>query len=159
MRNAADADDVLQEVFIKVHQKLDSLRDTDDLGPWLYRVTRNQLLDFYRGRNRRKEVEHFASQNPEEQQEDFHELLECLTGMVSTLPKKYRDALLLADHKGMPQQAVADQLQLSLSATKSRIQRGRQMVRKQLLHCCRVALTENGVITGNYNRSTCADCD
>lgn len=153
----ADADDLLQEVFIKVHQKLHQLTDTDNLGPWLYRVTRNQLMDYYRKHKRTPEQP--LALEEAEGNEDYHDLLECVAAIVAELPESYREPLLLADHQGMKQQAIADRLELSLSATKSRIQRGRSMVREHLHSCCKISLAESGVLTGAYGRSSCSDCD
>ena len=157
--NPADADDVLQEVFIKVHQHLSKLTDTGNLGPWLYRVTKNQLIDFYRKQQRARTAEASAAEALEfTDEEDYHQLLECLNGMVHDLPETYRDAVLRSDMQGLPQQEVANQLGLSLSATKSRVQRGRKLVREHLLRCCRIELAGSGIVVGRLADSTCEYC-
>ena len=46
----ADADDILQDVFLKVHLRLDTLEDESRLAPWLFQITRNAITDYYRGR-------------------------------------------------------------------------------------------------------------
>lgn len=134
----ADADDLLQEVFIKVHQKLPTLATKERLGPWLYRVAKNQLIDYFRasGRNQLVLQQQPAEMPPENQTEDYQALTACLRSMAAALPESYRKPLLLADYKGVKQQEVAQQLGLGLSATKSRIQRARRMLRQQLQQCC-----------------------
>ena len=50
VNDTQDAEDLLQEVFLRVHTRLDGLRDQERVAPWLYQVTRNASIDYYRGK-------------------------------------------------------------------------------------------------------------
>ena len=65
LRNFHDAEDVTQEVFIKVYRKLHSLRRWDNVMAWIYAVTSNTCKDWIRSQSRRRDRESIADQNPE----------------------------------------------------------------------------------------------
>lgn len=161
--NAADADDILQDVFLRIHQHRNSVRRTDRLGAWLFQVTRNAIADHYRAPERRREVIASAGVGPEisgrddaaqaaEAERDAaqaqRELAACLRPIVDRLPEIYRDAVVLADLEGITQREVAGRLGLSVSGAKSRVQRGRQAIKAMLQDCCRIQLDAGGRVTG-----------
>ena len=135
------ADDLLQEAFLKIHNGVGSLKDDQRLTAWLYRIARNTITDHFRKHpfealntstvaERPTEADHGSSQ----------ELATCLSRMVAQLPEKYRQAIELAELQGATQRHVASQLGLSVSGAKSRVQRGREQLKKMLLSCCDVEL-------------------
>jgi RNA polymerase sigma-70 factor, ECF subfamily len=136
--DADDMDDILQDVFIKIHTHIDTLQDDERLVPWLYRVTRNTITDYYRARRQTVELpEAYPASVEEKPDEDILQNLAVgVHGMIASLPEKYRQAVLLSEIDGVKQQDVAEQLGLSLSGAKSRVQRGRQLMRQELLDCC-----------------------
>ena len=102
--------------------------------------------------------------------EDPGDRLSCLRSracdwleeMVGQLPDGYREAVQLSEIEGLPQQEVADRLGLSLSGAKSRIQRGRAMLKEILDKCCRFEFDRRGNVL-EYdplpNRTVCRNCD
>ncbi len=56
VRNEADAEDILQEVFLRIHQRVDSIQHTERVGAWLFQVTRNAIVDYYRAPRRRRSM-------------------------------------------------------------------------------------------------------
>ena len=136
--DADDVDDILQDVFIKIHTHIDTLQDDERLAPWLYRVARNTVTDYYRSRRPAVELpEAYPMLSDEKKDEDILQHLALgVHGMIDSLPEKYRQAVLLSEIEGVKQQAVAEQLGLSLSGAKSRVQRGRGLMRQELLDCC-----------------------
>ena len=161
--NQADADDILQEVFLRIHQHRDSVLRTDRLGAWLFQVTRNSIADYYRAPVRRREM--IASDDAEleavwraadtqgvEDARDADqaqwELSTCLRPIVERLPTTYREAVVLADLEGLTQSVVADRLGLSVSGAKSRVQRGRRAIKSMLHDCCQIQLDAGGRVTG-----------
>ena len=139
------ADDLLQEAFLKIHNGIGSLKDDQRLTAWLYRVARNTITDHFRkhpfeGLNKNTIAERPAEADGNSSQE----LATCLNQMVAQLPEKYRQALFegieLAELQGTTQRGVASQLGLSVSGAKSRVQRGREQLKKMLLSCCDVEL-------------------
>ena len=139
VRDEALADDLLQETFIRIHRGLGSVRDPSRIMPWLSSVARNVVTDHYRKESHTgKELEPVPEADSETAENYNQELGQWLTGVVRTLPDKYRRAFELAEIEGRKQREVAAELGLSLSGAKSRIQRARAMLRKSLLDCCEV---------------------
>ncbi len=139
--NPQDAEDILQETFIKIHKKLATLEDDERLTAWLYQIARNTIIDYYR---RQKPTETLAPESIENQAVEWIETeddMETLVAswmkpMVMALPDKYSEALLLTEFEGMTQRELAEHLQLSHSGAKSRVQRGRTMMKEALFDCC-----------------------
>ena len=155
--NVSDADDVLQEVFLKVHRHLPALENEERLAPWLYRVARNTLIDRYRRAEDHDALEE-SNRLPmvETQEADAEQKIAgCLREMINDLPPAYRDALVLSELEGLPQRVVAERLGLSLSGAKSRVQRGRRLLRDALLSCCHFEFDQRGKIMEYVPRATC----
>jgi RNA polymerase sigma-70 factor (ECF subfamily) len=157
VRDAADADDVLQDVFLKVHRHLPELENEERVGPWLYRVARNTLIDRYRRSNDSESLEETHQlPSPEAEAPDAEKAIAgCLRTMIDDLPAAYRDALVLSELEGLPQRVVAERLGLSLSGAKSRVQRGRRLLREALLTCCHFEFDQRGKIMEYVPRATC----
>ena len=143
-------DDILQDVFLKAHTSLHSVKSSGSVGAWLYRIAANAIADHYRSRRSWDELpEELAA--PEPERDYVGELATCLQPLIETLPETYRAALVLAELEGLPQKHVAQRLDISLSGAKSRVQRGRKLLRARLLDCCDVE-TGRGGITGYTRR-------
>lgn len=140
--NEADADDILQDVFFKIHTNIGRLRDTAKVHSWVYQITRNAIIDYYRSRRTDLSLDaspdayEVAQENTAESDTDREEIMECLAPMVERLPNDYQQALVMSDVQGITQAKVADELNLSLSGAKSRVQRARGKMKTMLLDCC-----------------------
>jgi RNA polymerase sigma-70 factor, ECF subfamily len=138
-------DDILQEVFLKAQGGLSGVRSSGSLTAWLYRIAANAIADHYRALRPWESLpEDLAA--PEPGFEAAAELAECVRPLIAGLPEVYRTALVLSDLDGLPQKAVAERLGLSLSATKSRVQRGRERLRRELLACCDIETGRAGIV-------------
>lgn len=159
IENPQDAEDVLQEVFLKIHGGVGKLRDEDRLQPWLYRIARNGVSDYYRRRRLPADASEKAG-NPPPDRPEYNlneEIAGCLRPLIRRLPEKYRRAVMLADLEGLPQQEVAQRLGLSLSGAKSRVQRGRERLKGLLLDCCHFQLDRLGNVL-DYRAKDCTGC-
>ena len=137
------ADDLTQDVLLKVQTQLDKLPEEDKLPAWVFAVARNAVVDHYRARATRNHadltgLEPDAATGFDEQKAVIDALSPCVDRMVQLLPEPYREAMRMADIEGLSQQAVADRLALSLSGAKSRVKRARQQLRELLVRCCNV---------------------
>lgn len=151
------AEDILQDVFVKVLSKMDSLDESAKVESWLYQITRNAVVDFYRSRKTAIPPEWYEDED--EAIPDVTELCNCLVPLINTLPEKYRSALLLSEIQRKPQQSVADSLSISLSAAKSRIQRGRDMLKGVILGCCTITKdSTDSVVSCEKKDSECSEC-
>lgn len=156
----ADADDILQDVFLKVHLRLDTLEDESRLAPWLFQITRNAIADYYRGRRQFVELpDEYAATSAADEDEAASQLASGLRAMIGSLPPTYQEALRLAEIEGLSQKEVAERLDLSYSGAKSRVQRGRRLLREALVNCCHIELDRRGGIIDYVPRDRlCQEC-
>jgi RNA polymerase sigma-70 factor (ECF subfamily) len=153
-----DVEDLLQEVFVRIHAHLCCLRDLSKLESWVYKIARNAIIDHYR--SRRPGIE-LSESIPSEDETDAYDpeavLALSLGAMVAELPAPYRDALVLTEYQGLNQRQLADRLGISFSGAKSRVQRARRMLRDMLLACCHFELDRRGAIIDYYERCCCCN--
>jgi RNA polymerase sigma-70 factor (ECF subfamily) len=158
---AADVDDVLQDIYLRIQAGVGELRDSERFGPWVYRVARSALADHGRSRARHplpltEPTDESASTPATEVSEDGDAtaeqgLAKNLAVFVAALPSPYREAVTLTELQGMSQKDAAGMLGISLSGMKSRVQRGRQQIRQMLQACCEIALDGRGHVL-SYDR-------
>ena len=156
VKNESDADDILQEVFLKIHLKKDTLRDESKLQSWIFQISRNAIADFYHTGKKTSDSE---VEDLEDMDVGFYgkqEMFCCLHPFIDELPEKYKSAITLADLNGKKQHEVAEILGLSLSGAKSRVQRAREILKTKFVHCCNFSLNENGDLVGEQD---CARCN
>jgi RNA polymerase sigma-70 factor, ECF subfamily len=165
--NPADAEDIVQEVFVRLHQKIDNLQDDQRLHAWVYQITRNMITDYYRAPLRRREApmpETLAATQADDSETPDNDMLRemaaCITPILNTLPDSQREALNLTELQGLTQIAAARQLGLTHSGMKSRVQRARKQVKEALLECCQVETDRRGGIIDYAPRAqSCTCCD
>jgi len=154
------SEDVLQETLIRLHESTESLQDADRAESWAFTIARRTIADFYRERERTPPEEPLGqtgsapeSPPPSEAENladyegahDVHEeVLSWLRPMAGQLEEMYRHPLIMADFEGHTQQEVADELGLSLSGAKSRVQRARKKLGALLKECCEIEFSPEG---------------
>lgn len=151
VRSPSDVDDVVQDVFLRMQRGLGDLRDDQRFGPWVYQVARSAIADHHRAASRHPLVARAATDEDElpapEAEDDAAaegELAANVAAFVAMLPSPYREALTLTELEGLTQKDAAAMLGISLSAMKSRVQRGRQQLRAAFEACCHIALDARG---------------
>lgn len=142
------ADDVLQETFLKIHTRIDTLRDEEKLQSWMYQIARNAIADYYRAQKATVELSESipVPDEPVFEDEVIKDLIPAVKSMVDSLPATYREALMLTDYEGLTQRELAQRLGLSFSGAKSRVQRAREKLKKMLLDCCHFEFDRLGKI-------------
>jgi RNA polymerase sigma-70 factor (ECF subfamily) len=156
VRNRADAEDVVQSLFLRLHRNLGSLRDGGRVHAWIYGAARNAIIDHYRARGRAKEtpVGSWEDLEPEvkgvfePEQKALQELATCLRPLMRRLAPSDRQALELVEIDGLSQVAASRRLEISVSGMKSRVQRARRRLRSAVEACCRVEPGSRGGIRG-----------
>ena len=147
------ADDVVAEVMLRIHQNLGTLDDQERVTAWVFRITRNVITDHYRRTGRRREVlaaeiEPIADGGADTWLDDqgatLSELAACIRPLVDALPSDYRRALELTDFEGRTQADAAHIEGISLSGMKSRVQRGRRQFATLVKQCCDVTTDSRG---------------
>jgi RNA polymerase sigma-70 factor (ECF subfamily) len=160
VRDETAAEDIVQEVLLKAHARQGALREPSKLRAWLYQITRNEIIDYYRLRKPSEAISNELIQGDtrEEDNRAQRELARCLEPLLDELSEPCRQALRLADFEGTKQREVASRLGLSLSGAKSRVQRARKMLKDVLLKCCRVELDRRGRVVDYEVGERCGDC-
>src|ERR1700719_2570676 len=122
-----NAEDILQEVFVKIHTRIHTLRDEEKLPGWIYQIARNAIYDYYRAQKAILALPDTPFFLTEEMPGEnvIEELLPCITDMVNRLPAEYRQALILTEYEGLSQKELGERLGISYSGAKSRVQRAR----------------------------------
>lgn len=150
----AAVDDLQQEIFIKIHTRLAQLHDSERLGSWLFQITRNAINDYYRSRRPQQPFdESLVVDDSDSAVLARRELEACFLPMIESLPDTYRQAVRLSEIEGLTQEAVARKLGLSLSGAKSRVQRGRQLIRGMMESCCQLEFDHQGRLVDYDNKA------
>lgn len=147
IKDESNVEDLLQDVFVRTQDRIHTLRDDQKIEPWLYRIARNVIIDHYRSRSRPKtQQDLWPTSEIHETDKARKEIAECIRPMIERLPEPYRQAVILSEIDGLTQKEVAGRQGLSLSGAKSRVQRGRAMLKNMLLSCCRLEFDHNGCL-------------
>jgi RNA polymerase sigma-70 factor, ECF subfamily len=157
----ATADDIRQDVFVKVQTKLGELEDPSKLQSWLYLIARNAIIDHYRTKKHTTEIpESLPAEQNSKNDAEIEGLKAAFRRIVYTLPDPYRDAIVLTEFDGLSQKELAGRLGISVSGAKSRVQRGRALLKRQLLDCCQFEFDRRGSVIDctPHQNSTCPEC-
>lgn len=164
IKSRDDVNDIIQDTFIKVKTNIDSLKNPAKVESWIFQIARNTMNDFFRQQkksfNNEEDTEDIGNEQDETTEEDnkikiqTQHFSEYAGFVVSELPDKYRIALHLADIEGLSMKEVAEKLNISVSGAKSRVQRGRKMIKEIILECCDVNTDKYGNIV-DYKPNTC----
>src|SRR5438094_5928768 len=152
------SEDVLQDVFLKIHTHIDNLHNEEKLQSWIYQIARNAIADYYREHRATLALSEMPVLTEEADDDDvIKELIPSIKVMVDSLPADYREALYLTEYQGLTQRELAERLGLSFSGAKSRVQRAREKLKKMLLDCCHFDLDRRGHIIDYQPR--CHNCE
>ena len=170
-----DAEDVTQEVFMKVDQALKTFRGESQLSTWIYRIATNAALDKLRSPSFRQTGQKSLSE--ESASEDLVEIVdkdawtgekkpsvetslirkemnECIRGIVEKLPRNYRTAVVLSELEGFRDDEIAEILGVSVQAAKIRLHRGRTRLKKELEAHCNFYRDERNEFACDLKRSS-----
>jgi RNA polymerase sigma-70 factor, ECF subfamily len=141
VNNRDDAEDILQDVFLKIHDNLHNLQNIQKIESWIYQITRNTITDYYRKLDSHFHLpEDLMSQVDE--QDLKKDISKCLIGMIDELPSKYKMPLRSSYLEHKTQKTIALEIGISLPGAKSRIQRGRSLLKNILKKCCNIESSE-----------------
>ena len=151
------AEDILQDVYLKIHSRMDGLRAEDRLESWVYQITRNAIIDHYRRARPQDELSDSLASPLDDEPDAVSQLASSVKGMLGCLDDKYREALELTELQGLPQVELATRLDISVSGAKSRVQRAREKLKEAFLDCCHFEFDRSGrVVDYHPNCDKCA---
>jgi len=162
VHNKHDAEDILQEIFFRVHSHIGCLKEESKLRAWLFQVARNAVVDYYRRQNSGFQLSVIPEDiinGPAEITDEDQDITMCLRSMINYLPEKYKQAILLSEFEGLTQKEMAEKLGLSLSGVKSRVQRARKELKGLLTDCCQFEFDRLGnILDYRHKRESCPHC-
>lgn len=143
--NQADAEDLVQDAIVRAFEAFPRFQAGTNLRAWLFRILRNTYVDLLRKRGRQAELAELDGEIPENSRavEEFRaEVVRERTGAdleaaLAELPAELRLALLLVDGEGMRYDEVAEVMGCPAGTVRSRLHRGRRLLRQQLLEVWR----------------------
>ena len=170
VKNHADAEDIVQEAYMKAFSTLNSYSGKASLTTWLTRIVINQSIDYLRRRNRRMDryqranvtdIENYKLQQSEQEDKSLlspesslivQEVATRLKLAIGALPENFRTVFVLRDIEGMSVSETAEALDLKEATVKSRLFRARQSLRKDLAPELQAVLSNTITFAG-------ADCE
>ena len=158
VKNEALADDLLQETFIRIHAKIDSLHDETKVQSWVYQIARNIINDYYR-----KSKPELVAEVPEiidaeeESDESMTETIRDMVKFMEELPEQDCQALCQIDFEGISIKEFAVKTGISYTAAKSRVIRARHKLSDLLMNCCHYEFDKYGTVI-NYHPIKCCCC-
>jgi RNA polymerase sigma-70 factor (ECF subfamily) len=159
VRNKQSAEDLTQDIFIKIYKNLSSFREEAKLSTWIYRIATNTYLDYFRTAAHQKEVrsdylngdENLSMEEIEkvlsiDEQLVKTEMNACVQDYVNNLPEDYKVVIILHDLEGLKNREIADILGSSLDLVKIRLHRARKKFRTVCAANCNLYRDSNNVL-------------
>jgi len=143
--NEADVEDLLQEILIKTHHNLNTLKDPKSVKSWLFQIANRTIIDFYR---QKEKVTALNTDDVLQLDENnaMSELSECILPFIKALPKAQASLLSAIDIENKSQKEYAQNLGVSYSTLKSRVQKSRIMLKDVFDECCHFDVDFNGTV-------------
>ena len=147
LQDSGLAEDITQEVFVKVYTSVLSFNEQSSLSTWIYRITVNKCLDYLRSQNRQKRQGIFTSLFQKDSGEPINDAVDFihpgikldqkenakyLFQAIKSLPENQKTAFILVHIEELPQKEIAEIMNLSLKAVESLLQRAKENLRKKL---------------------------
>ncbi len=152
--------DIVQDVFLKAFTKFDTLKNKEKLVSWIYQITRNEIISHFRKLKFNQvlssddiEVEEFSDETL------TSELTDCINPFINSLPEKYKQAIILADIENVSQKQIAERLNISYSGAKSRVQRGRELLKSTYEECCTISADVYGDVIDYKRKDSNKTCN
>jgi len=159
--NPEDAEDLLQDILIKTHANLHTVKEDSSVKSWLMQVANRAIIDFYRkGKRKNEELSEEGVWWDEHEVEREQGLAECLRPLLDALPEESAQLLEAVDIEGKSQKEIAESLGVSYSTVKSRVQRARRDLRGIINRCCHISIDSRGKVIDFERRSKdpCGRC-
>lgn len=159
INNAADVDDVLQDILIKTHKNLTTIRDQESIKSWLFQIANHTIIDYYRRNAKARELSENDLWFADEEIDIKMELSHCIDPFIQSLPDESAELLTAIDIEGVSQKEYAETRGIRYPTLKSRVQKARTDLRGLFDNCCNMQLDAQGNLMDYEQRTdTCNDC-
>jgi RNA polymerase sigma-70 factor (ECF subfamily) len=110
VKDKTTAEDILQDVFIKILDKIDTQREDSKILSWMYQMTKNTIVDYYRTNNRINDLPESLIEEDVNSESQLDEMKKCLMPVLNGLEEKYKEAFVLTEIEGISQKELASKL-------------------------------------------------
>lgn len=141
--NETLAEETVQEVLLKMYKSCCSGKEINNINSWLFQISKNAALDIIKKETRGSNT--IVSEPETNELDNLEEVTSVMKPLISLLPEKYAVPLRMSDIENIPHQEISEYLNLGLSATKSRIQRARKLLKDKIISCFNLELDKNGI--------------
>ena len=141
--NKQETEDLMQEIFLKAMANSQLFCSLQDGKAWLFKISKNHLIDSWRRKIDMQELEDFVA--PTEETPAITQLQRCLPHVLTKLAPAQREIIEQCDLNGLAQAEYAQQIGINLSAAKARLRRARQDLKQKLIIECGVIEQDNRV--------------
>lgn len=149
VKDPLDSEELLSQVMMKIYDHCEKLQGIRNTEAWLVAIARNAVTDYFRQRQKSSTTELKETFALEEEPNVMQELEACIPSLIARLPEKYAQPLADYELKGIPQKSLAAAYGMSESGLKSRVQRGRKMLKELFTEYCGHLIEE---------QESCGDC-
>ena len=146
VKNMDTSDDILQDVFLKIQGNIHTLDDCSKLTSWVYQITRNTVADHFRKSYLEVSIDDFDFAEQESEEPLYQSLSNCINLKIDKLSEKYKQAILLTTFEGYSQITLAQELGITYSGAKTRVQRAREKLKTLISDCDNVGTDNKGNI-------------
>ena len=150
VKDPLDSEELLSQVMMKIYDHCEKLQGIRNTEAWLVTIARNAVTDYFRAQQKQPETNLPELVSLEEEPNLMQELEACIPSLIARLPEKYAQPLADYELKGIPQKQLAITYGMSESGLKSRVQRGRKMLKELFTEYCGHLIEE---------QESCQDCD
>jgi RNA polymerase sigma-70 factor (ECF subfamily) len=160
VKNDADASDILQDCYLKIHDNIHALNDETRIKAWIYQIARNLIIDYYRNSKRDPKRSRILAESAVSASSGkvMDTAINDMIKMMEELSPELCEALCLTEIEGMSQKEYSEKTGLSYSGAKSRVQRARVMLKDLLLRCCHYHFDRYGTVY-DIQPKCCCCCD
>lgn len=158
-----DAEDILQDVYVRIYKNIDSLKYLEKLESWIYNITKNAIIDYYRKKkDTPMDTTYFESKPTKDDSNNNmnDEISRCIGKMIDELPKTQKEAIRQHDINGMKHKEISKQFNISVSSSKMRVLRGKAKLKEILLECCDFEVdTFGNIVDYKLKKDKCTRCN
>jgi len=157
------AEDIAQEVFIKVSSSINSFRNESAISTWIYRIAFNTAMDFLRKQKNKPLVcdladkKLFYRQNSDYLTDEFRliqdEMNECICSYIKQLPPRYKAAIILKEYEDMTVTQISEILEIKPESAKTLLKRARKLLRSKLENACTFYYNELNLLSCEKKQS------
>ncbi|MBA4744406.1 MAG: sigma-70 family RNA polymerase sigma factor [Muricauda sp.] len=155
VRDETIAEDIVQEVMMKLVESHQKNTDIENIKAWLFQVARNTIYDHFKKNSPVVDLDDVTALTANESTDLELSVYDYMVPMIQFLPKKYAEPLQWSDIDNLPQKDIAKKLNLGYSAAKMRVQRARTKLRDLFVECCDIEYGANGNFVSCTVKESC----